>query len=273
MRTFKLNRFWVINYRQVLVFIFSTLFLSQIGVCQKAKIITDTQELITTINAITSTELYTASGNIETNKIHRIFFERREDKFESTYSKISNNIIVEFGDGSDIGELSNEKFKNEEEITVSSEENRFVLIDSIDLSKDELYARAKTYIAYSFKSAQDVIQLDDKDNGKIIAKGNFTSFTNQAFGMKYFSIIEFTFTIDVRDGKFRGIIENLYQNGLTNDSGVKGGSFENEKPVVGTLFFPKNYWVKVKEQGRIDAIKHLEDFSAYMKKKIDTDDF
>lgn len=50
---------------------------------------------------------------------------------------------------------------------------RIVQIDSA--GKDELYNRAKRWIADSFNSAKDVIQLDNKENGEIICKGFFTT--------------------------------------------------------------------------------------------------
>lgn len=153
-----------------------------------------------------------------------------------------------------------------------SQENKLIKIDSVDMSKDELFSRAKSYIAYAFKSANSVTQLDDKENGKIITKGNFTSVTQQSLG-KYASVINFTLTIDVRDGRFRGVITDLYHDGLVSEPSHLGGSFENDKPVIGTLYFPKNYWIKVKEKGVLDAQEILENFAAYMKSKSETDDF
>lgn len=46
-------------------------------------------------------------------------------------------------------------------------------VDSI--GKDELFNRAKRWIADSFNSAKDVIQHENKENGEIICKGFFTT--------------------------------------------------------------------------------------------------
>ncbi|TFV93177.1 DUF4468 domain-containing protein [Algoriphagus kandeliae] len=240
---------------------------------QKARIALDGQEIVTVINAVSETNIFTKSGNIPIEKIKKITFEKFDSKFESTYSKLSEKLEIDFGDGTDFGDISNENFVFSDEKEPSLEDEYvFIKIDSINLSQDELYTKAKSYIAYSFKSAQDVIQLDDKENGRIITKGNFTSDVKVPMG-RYPSIIEFTFTIDVRDGKFRGIIEDLTHKGLIGDTSHVGGSFENEKPAIGTFFFPKGHWDKVKEQGKKDAILHLEDFANYMKSKAKIDDF
>lgn len=45
-----------------------------------------------------------------------------------------------------------------------------VEVDSIN--SQELYVRTHAWFTHSFGSAQNVIQLDDKETGKIIGKGN-----------------------------------------------------------------------------------------------------
>src|SRR3954463_13456082 len=48
-----------------------------------------------------------------------------------------------------------------------------VHVDS--LTKENLFTKAQEWIALNYKSGKDVIQLADKDNAKIILKGNFTT--------------------------------------------------------------------------------------------------
>jgi hypothetical protein len=248
------------------VLAYCSLFFLSIGTAnaQKAKIFVEDKEIVSIISAQTTTEIYTQSGTIPFSIIKKILFEKFESKYESLYSKLSKSTTVEYGDGTDLGEISPivDFLKKPE----PPNEDIFIKIDSVPLSKETLYAKAKEYIAYSFKSAQNVIQLDDKDNGKIIAKGNFISIKKLGI-ITYVSTIEFTFTIDVREGRFRGIIEDL------REVTAGGGSFKNEKPAVGTFVLPKGNWDKIKEQGRIDAQAHLEDFASFMKAKPKVDDF
>ena len=59
-------------------------------------------------------------------------------------------------------------------ITVNDQTKKieFIYIDSIpDSNKDKLYSNALEWIALNFKDATSVIKLQDKDAGKIIAKG------------------------------------------------------------------------------------------------------
>ena len=46
-----------------------------------------------------------------------------------------------------------------------------VLIDSIPKSKEKLYTDAKVFVVKTWNSANNVIQIDDKENGHIAVKG------------------------------------------------------------------------------------------------------
>jgi hypothetical protein len=66
----------------------------------------------------------------------------------------------------------------------------------------EIYPQIKSWVAINFKSANDVIQHDDKEKGKLIAKGsvqvNFT-FSRKQWPAKVY----FTLQVDVKDNRFR----------------------------------------------------------------------
>lgn len=79
-------------------------------------------------------------------------------------------------------------------------------------NKDELYSRAKKWFATMYKSANDVIQLDDKENGEIIGKGNFK--------ISYYArnpIINHTITISIKDGRFKYVITDLVYSDIQGD--------------------------------------------------------
>lgn len=69
---------------------------------------------------------------------------------------------------------------------------------SQDLTKDQLFAKAKQWIALNYKSANDVIQLADENEGKIICKGNFPTDMFMKKGW-----IEHTMVLDFKDGRMR----------------------------------------------------------------------
>lgn len=77
-----------------------------------------------------------------------------------------------------------------------------VQVDSA--SKNNLYFRAKKWFVDYYKSAKDVIQLDDKDNGEITGKGFFkiSYYTREPY-------INHTISILVKDGRFKYIITDF----------------------------------------------------------------
>lgn len=85
-----------------------------------------------------------------------------------------------------------------------------VKVDSIN--KKELYNRAKKWVVLKYKSANDVIQLDEKEDGIIIGKGNFT--------IKYYKrkpTIEHTLQIETKDGRYKYTVSSFIYSDVQND--------------------------------------------------------
>jgi hypothetical protein len=70
-------------------------------------------------------------------------------------------------------------------------------------SKDEIYTKTKLWIAQSYKSPQDVLQLDDKESGVIVIKGIFE--ISPAY-------VHYTFTIKIKDGKMKLDTDHIYSD-------------------------------------------------------------
>jgi hypothetical protein len=81
-----------------------------------------------------------------------------------------------------------------------------VRVDS-SVTKDVLYASAKDWFANAFRSAKDVIQMEDKENAKLIGKGNLTV-SIPMVGPDY-SRVDFTVTIQAKDGRYKYTVTNF----------------------------------------------------------------
>lgn len=80
------------------------------------------------------------------------------------------------------------------------------------VSKDELYIRAREWFAKTFVSAQAVIQMDDKEAGKIIGKGVArSSFVMLLTPVSY--TLYYTVSITVKDGRYRYEITDFMAQG------------------------------------------------------------
>jgi hypothetical protein len=76
-------------------------------------------------------------------------------------------------------------------------------IDSIpNISKVELYNKSKIWLVNTFNDAKAVLQIDDKDNGQLIGKGNFDYLYTVVLASARW-VCNFTVQIDCRDNKAR----------------------------------------------------------------------
>jgi hypothetical protein len=115
-------------------------------------------------------------------------------------------------------------------------------------TQKDIYNRSKAWVATAFKSAKDVIQYDNAEEGKIICKGvveidatglgmNGTIHTKQA------GYVRFMVQVETKDGKCRVMISNQ-----THEAQLSGGLLTNEKPACGTFNMAMKTWQSVKDQ-------------------------
>ncbi len=119
------------------------------------------------------------------------------------------------------------------------------------LKQDEIYSKVKTWISSNFRSSKSVIDLDDKEGGKIIIKGNIdvgvVKDVMTSFDGGYYN---FVMTILMKDGKYKVSATNFFHNrAIDSKPTVIGcGEIENEKCGNGVTTAPnKKQWTKMKE--------------------------
>ncbi len=94
--------------------------------------------------------------------------------------------------------------------------------DSISKTKVEIYSITKTFISENWKSAQDVIQNDDKEGGIILVKGITNKYTFTSTGATYAYNYSYNVTFKMKDNKYKFIIDNVKFNSTA------GSSFDNK---------------------------------------------
>lgn len=80
--------------------------------------------------------------------------------------------------------------------------------DSVNKKQSQIYSDTKMFIAEKWRSSQDVIQNDDKDNGVILVKGvtvlnSFFSLWDHRYTYRY------TVKFLMRDGKYKIMVGNV----------------------------------------------------------------
>jgi hypothetical protein len=147
-------------------------------------------------------------------------------------------------------------------ITVKSQ--KYVIdkiIDSDSTSKDVLYFRAMEWFSTTYKSASDVIQMNDKDQGIIIGKGAMKTYVKILGTREYAGLVYYTIKLSFKDNKYRYEINNVYHDRAYSKLSGSGGDLNNETPACGNLNMPKKYWQTIKyyaDEGLNNLIASLE---------------
>jgi hypothetical protein len=85
--------------------------------------------------------------------------------------------------------------------------NEVIQVDSI--KKDELYLRSKQFFVDVFKSAKDVIQMDDKEAGVVVGKG-FNDIYIKVMGIATSIQMWYTIKIQSKEGRYKYEIYDIY---------------------------------------------------------------
>jgi hypothetical protein len=81
-------------------------------------------------------------------------------------------------------------------------------VHDIDLTKNEIYDTSLEWMAQTLSGPREVIELKDKDNGKIIGKG-ITSFRGKVGFGSTNVLCRFTLTVEAKDNKYRTTYSNF----------------------------------------------------------------
>ncbi|MCU0472967.1 MAG: DUF4468 domain-containing protein [Bacteroidales bacterium] len=136
-----------------------------------------------------------------------------------------------------------------------------VNVDSTSIS--ELYLRAKTWFVHNFNSANNVIQLDDKELGKIIGKGLFdvrlSAMSKQSAGY-----VRFLVDIQVKEGRYKYTFTDFrHEPGTTNI--VTPGDLTLKEPGGGLMTMGAKNWNGIKSQTISTVTSMIENLKLAMK--------
>lgn len=102
---------------------------------------------------------------------------------------------------------------------------------------DKLYPIIRAWVASTFNSAQDVIQMDDSDNGIMICKGCFDYVAPKGMLYRYADgVIHFTLKVQVRDGRYKVTVSNfIHESTQVNGRNYwSAGSITTSEKYVGS---------------------------------------
>jgi len=160
-----------------------------------------------------------------------------------------------------------------------NKESRMIEFDEIialgGVTKNELYSRAREWFAVTFNSANNVIQMDDEKNGKIIGKG-FSDIVIMFFGSKTKEMLHFTLSVYVKEERYR-IKMNNFSFQVYPTKGVDNLSkMSAESTIIDMLYNKRGKPYKAnktrKEQLLLKSSQIIADLEKSMKIKAKNDD-
>ena len=139
----------------------------------------------------------------------------------------------------------------------------------------ELYARAKLFVAEKYKSAPDVIKLDDPEDGILLVKG----FMKVPFHGTDPIDVWFTMKIETKDNRFR---VSAYDFAFSSKGGVYNGVYirgQNQQPLDNGYGYitkegkPRFGWKKPFHDINVEMIALLDSLKGAMKGALAASDF
>lgn len=129
------------------------------------------------------------------------------------------------------------------------------VIQADNLSKSDIYAALRGWVATSYNSAQDVIQMDDKDAGIIICSALFEYSYGKMQYKAYEGVIKYSLKLQIKDGRFKAEVSNIiHQNNHGNSEKCNLGNITTAELFTDKGLqkkFDNNVWndIKLKSEG------------------------
>ena len=111
------------------------------------------------------------------------------------------------------------------------------------VSKDALYDRALEWMAKTYQSANDVVQIKDKEQGKLLAKGGILFFNDNKAPVGF---VVHTQTIYVKDGRYKYLMTGFkHQNTVATGYGPRDGSMGPLEQATPPTGFRDKLWYEM----------------------------
>lgn len=149
---------------------------------------------------------------------------------------------------------------NTDLLPIDSETKQFTyqgIKEVANVSKSDLFSRAFEWVAQSYNSAQNVVQMQDKEAGKIIIKA-LHSVSSKGYDA---GTVSYTLSIYIKDGRYKYVLTDfIHKAPILNKEIFSGGALENTQPKV-ALFKSARVWADVRRSTALRSrilVRNLE---------------
>lgn len=135
-------------------------------------------------------------------------------------------------------------------------------------TKDQLFKQARSWFKTTYKQAdqdEDVLYLNDSYLGELGANPYMWMEVSGIGNNTSAGAILYDFRVEVKEGRFRYKISNLYHEAQRSRLG-SGGALENKAPDCGTLNMQQKYWDEIKIKAHENFKKIVASLKEHMAK-------
>ena len=151
-----------------------------------------------------------------------------------------------------------------DEITGKAVFTDVISLDSI--SAENIYNRAKLFIANNYNSTKNITDLSDDKSHSLVLKAYTTTHFKSWGGIYEAGGFNYVFKIYCKDGRYKYEISDLTHTGIYDkQNSSSGGAIENEKPACGTMHISKAQWDYIKK----DCVSNIEELIKALKQSME----
>lgn len=131
------------------------------------------------------------------------------------------------------------------------------VVEVLNSSKENLYSKGKIWFVDNFRSADDVLQMDDKEAGVLIGKGYRDIYVDtKIMGsiQKYKTRAFYTIKIQIKEGKYKLDIYDIYYYSYPTSGVSVGTSYIAGQPA--TMYYPETLFLNTEntQKKRFDVL-------------------
>ncbi|HLI93231.1 MAG TPA: DUF4468 domain-containing protein [Puia sp.] len=147
--------------------------------------------------------------------------------------------------------------------TLSFNYSGIVQVDST--AAKVLQARARAFVAESFASGKEVVQLDDSEAGILVIKGTIAPIVKvPLLGKIEYGYVHFTAKWQFKDGRYKYALSEFTHEAHEPNMG-SGGALTNRKPACGTFTMTEGQWRQIKANTNDRVIEFIDRLRAAMR--------
>lgn len=150
-----------------------------------------------------------------------------------------------------------------------------VSVDSL-VKKQELFSKVREWFAKTYNSSTNVIQMEDKENGKIVGKALIQIYKKTAITNYEWGAIHYTISIYIKDGRYKYVITDFYHTGQYTSSGGIGLNIPNYGVCEGMINYKPTFWDPINIKKTLNSMliqmdsnvnNLIQDLKLFMSKK------